>query len=494
MARFINPFPQFFKVINGAAVPLSDGSLTFYVNNTSTPADIFTDEAMTVDADNPQPLDANGRMEQNVFMSEDAYRIVLKDSDNATIWDKNDCMVSDTSAIQALIEELEALIESITSDLFSNNYAANGGMSVDNADVAGTPVSLTTSYVDSVTGFASAVLSNVSSGTVTRTTDQIGQSGFSMKYAGVSCTSAGQPAMRWRILSADAVSLSNKTLTLAVVVEHDVGATFNYQMLTYVANAQDNFAAVTSTGVTSTISVPSATATTVFVTGDLGDVSNGLEVIVKAIPNQALTTKNFFWSDVQTVISGVLLPFHPPIYREEQYRALSPDSFATPADLESLAERTYTSIVQVPTRERFAAATTSTWTIPAGVTAWNMYIQAAGGGNSGDGGGSSATYNSVTYTANGGQGASHLGGRGGNGDISFPGQDGVAGGNGGDSYFGRGETAYSAASGPGAGDNTCGGGEMILKRLVKVDGQNSVSYTVGASNAGGVAGCIIFEY
>lgn len=321
MSRFVNPFPQFSQVVSGSLQPVSDGRLYFYVNGTSDLADIFTDAALTVPATNYQPLDGEGRMTQNVFIGTSVYRVRLADSNNATIWDKSNVTVADTAEIDGLIADLEALIDTITADLFSENYAANGGMSVDNIGTAGTPITLTTAYQETVTGYASAILTNVSAGTAKQSTVQIGESGYSLAYLGVSCTSAGVPALRYRIKSADTISLTGKTLTISLVVNHNVGAAVNYTIATYVANAADNFAAVTATGITSVTAVPTGADTTISLTSAFGDVTNGLEVIVSCAPNQAITTKNFYWSDVQCNISGVLLPFRPPVYQFEKYRA-----------------------------------------------------------------------------------------------------------------------------------------------------------------------------
>ncbi len=318
MSRFLNPFPQFLKLQNGALQPNSSGTLTFYVNGTSTLADVWTDYAKTIPANNPQTLDSNGRPTQNLFMDTDLYRVRLADSNDATIWDKSDFAIADQAGIQDLIDQLEALIETVTSDLFSNNYVINGGMQVDQLGTASSPVALTTSYVANVTNFDCAVLSNVSAGTAGRSSVAIGESGYTLHYSGVSCSSAGQPALRHRIYSANATNLSNKDGTISLVVKHDVGANVNYTIATYVANAQDNFAAVTSLGITSTTAVATATATTIQVTGAFGDVDNGVEIIVYAAPAQALTTKNFYWSDYQYVLGGTTLPFRCEIFRSDQ--------------------------------------------------------------------------------------------------------------------------------------------------------------------------------
>ena len=316
MSRFLNPFPQFSQLTNGALQPVSDGRLYFYVNGTSTLATIYTNAALTIPASNYQTLDSEGRMTQNVFINTDTFRIRLADSNNATIWDKSDVTVADVSNVEGLIAQIEALIASVSEGMFSNNYVENGGMQIDTLLTSGTPISLSTAYQTSVDDMLAAVLSNVTAGTVTQSTTQVGLSGFSLKFANVSCTSAGVPALQFRILHDDAISLSNKTLTISLVVKHDIGSAVNYTIATNVANAQDNFAAVTTTGISSVTSVTSGAATTISVTGAFGDVTNGLQVIVSCAPNQALTTKNFYWSDVQVSISPVVVPFRPMLYRE----------------------------------------------------------------------------------------------------------------------------------------------------------------------------------
>lgn len=314
MARFLDPFPQFLKLQNGALQPNTDGYLYFYVNGTSTLATVYTDNALTIPANNPQRLDSNGRMVQNVFVNTDLFRVRLGDNNDATIWDKSDFSIADPQEVDGIIAELEALIETVTADLFANNYVPNPAMQIDSLDTAGSPVSLTTSYVANVDDFACAVLSNVSAGTAGQSTTQVGRSGFSLAFTGVTCTAAGQPSIRSRIGYDDAISLSNKTLTISLVVKHDVGAAVNYTISTAVADAQDDFTTVTSTGLTSTTSVQSGVATTISLTGAFENITNGLQIIVTAVPNQALTAKSFYWSDVGCYPAGVVLPFNVPLY------------------------------------------------------------------------------------------------------------------------------------------------------------------------------------
>lgn len=82
--RFINPNPQFFDN-NGVA--LSDGTLSFYLTGTSTPAATFIDAALTNPNSWPVPLDSAGRPEEPIFLSPAVtYKVVLADSAAIPLW------------------------------------------------------------------------------------------------------------------------------------------------------------------------------------------------------------------------------------------------------------------------------------------------------------------------------------------------------------------------------------------------------------------------
>jgi hypothetical protein len=192
---------------------------------------------------------------------------------------------------------------------------------------------------------------------------------------------------------------------------------------------------------------------------------------------------------------------------------------------QAIAERaTNAPVVQVPVIEVKTSGTGATWTWPDGVTAATFYIVGGGGGgssatNSGtDGADSSITYNSITTTAEGGDGGVYTGstlnngGNAGGGDLSIFGETatGLAGGR---SHIGHGGGNVAVSGGGGLVPRYGGGGygigvqggcggEWVRKRVVKVDGLNIVTYTVGgggAAGAGGGAqagadGVIIIEY
>lgn len=105
--RFSDPNPQFFDS-NGD--PLSGGSLTFYVTETTTQATTYSDADLTTPNTNPVDLDADGRPETDVFLDPSVtYRGILKSAAGATIWDKDPLGGADiTAAIAAHNEDADA--------------------------------------------------------------------------------------------------------------------------------------------------------------------------------------------------------------------------------------------------------------------------------------------------------------------------------------------------------------------------------------------------
>jgi hypothetical protein len=205
--------------------------------------------------------------------------------------------------------------------------------------------------------------------------------------------------------------------------------------------------------------------------------------------------------------------------------ARSVDALALRDNPVAITERaTGAPIVQVPVIEVKTTGTAATWTWPDGVGAATFYIVGGGGGGSSatnngtDGTDSSITYNSITTTAEGGDGGVYTGstlnngGNAGGGDLSIFGETatGLAGGR---SHIGHGGGNVAVSGGGGLVPRYGGGGygigvqggcggEWVRKRVVKVDGLNTVTYTVGgggAAGAGGGAqagatGVIIIEY
>lgn len=83
--RFLDPNPQF---CDSNGDPLASGTVTFYTPGTLTLKNVYTTSALSVATDNPMPLNSSGRTQSEVFLSGD-YRVILKDSTGATVWDRD---------------------------------------------------------------------------------------------------------------------------------------------------------------------------------------------------------------------------------------------------------------------------------------------------------------------------------------------------------------------------------------------------------------------
>ncbi|HEM47557.1 MAG TPA: hypothetical protein ENO23_11000, partial [Alphaproteobacteria bacterium] len=68
---------------NGA--PLAGAHLHFYESGTTTPANVYSDSALTVPATNPVVADSAGRF-GDIFLQAIDYKVVLADSGGATVW------------------------------------------------------------------------------------------------------------------------------------------------------------------------------------------------------------------------------------------------------------------------------------------------------------------------------------------------------------------------------------------------------------------------
>lgn len=163
-------------------------------------------------------------------------------------------------------------------------------------------------------------------------------------------------------------------------------------------------------------------------------------------------------------------------------------------------------VVQIPVRQYITTVGAGVWNWPDGVTAAE-FTAAGGGGGTSAGGASSVTYDAVTATANGGGFGNHTttaGGTASGGDLNVQGSYGVSTG-GGRALLVPSEGGRSVGSPPvgfGAGAVvTLPGATMIgagagsfKKRLVRVPGQDTVTYVVGAAGGGATPGIIIIEY
>lgn len=86
--RFIMPILQVFQ---DDGTPLPNAKLYFYETGTTTPKATYSDDLYTSANSNPVVADASGRFIANIFLktSTGRYRVILKDENNVTIWDKD---------------------------------------------------------------------------------------------------------------------------------------------------------------------------------------------------------------------------------------------------------------------------------------------------------------------------------------------------------------------------------------------------------------------
>lgn len=84
------PYPVF-QAFDASGDPLSGGTVTFYDAGTSTKRDIYSDPELTTTLPNPVTLNSRGEPESgggsatNIYLDDSPYKIVLKDSEGATI-------------------------------------------------------------------------------------------------------------------------------------------------------------------------------------------------------------------------------------------------------------------------------------------------------------------------------------------------------------------------------------------------------------------------
>jgi hypothetical protein len=85
MGRFVLPTWQ---IADSNGDPISGARLNFYITGTSTRKDTFSDSALTTTNANPVVADSAGRF-GNIFLESGAYRVVLTDADDVSIWDRD---------------------------------------------------------------------------------------------------------------------------------------------------------------------------------------------------------------------------------------------------------------------------------------------------------------------------------------------------------------------------------------------------------------------
>lgn len=318
--RYTNPTPQYFDD-NG--VPLAGGILYFSENGapwSTNPQAVYSDAALTVPMTSVT-LDSAGRC-PNIFASyQDTYRVVLKTSAGVTVWTKDNVQFADAQELVTLAAQLQAQIDSIETVILNSNPISNP---TTEAIVAGvTSVTLTNSFLPHVAvGIDGRVSGTVSAGTMqSGTLSGLGSTSRQAKMAGVTGDSSSIVEWRFRVASAEARRFANETLSISAVMRQESGLTATATIALYKADAADNFSAVTLVGST-TASVTSSTNTTLTYAGvSAGDVSNGIELVIKCQPGGAFSTKDFYLTDIKVEVGATATDFSAPSYVEIENEA-----------------------------------------------------------------------------------------------------------------------------------------------------------------------------
>lgn len=193
------------------------------------------------------------------------------------------------------------------------NYVINGGCLIAQRPTA--PTLSTTSQYGRVDRFrVHATGTAVSAGSITQSiAPNVTSLGNALHISGATITGTGVIYIRYRMEAADAKRFKNSAASFSVKVYHDVGSAINATIYVRKPTVADNFAAVTDIANSGAQSVPNAAATTIkfenINTGNLGDVSNGIEIEIQ-IACGAVTTKNFELAEFQFNRGSKALPFH----------------------------------------------------------------------------------------------------------------------------------------------------------------------------------------
>lgn len=166
--------------------------------------------------------------------------------------------------------------------------------------------------------FGMATGTAVSAGTLVQATAApCGRTGYAHHFSGVTLTGTGVIYLRYRVEAKDAVAFKNQNASFSAKVYQDTGGAVNYTVYIRKANSADTFSAVTNISNSGALSIPNSAETTLaYQAIAMGDCSNGIEIEIK-IECGAITTKNFYFTELQFEIGSVSTAFNYRSYHEE---------------------------------------------------------------------------------------------------------------------------------------------------------------------------------
>ena len=319
MSRLINPY-QTFRDATGEV--LSNGTLEFYVTGTSTAKDYYSDAALTTSGGTSYTLDAYGRVTGNVWLDGD-YRVVVKDSAGATVYTIDDVSsISTTTGTGSGSETVQGYIQ---------NKFVNGGARVQSL---GGSITVSGSYQESgVAEIFVKAQGTPTNGTADRAkSTECGTSGYVLLVDELTTGGGGTVDYRFRFDSVDSRDLVDGAAIFQCNVLQKSGASKTYTISIYKANAEDDFSGTTLISASSGESVSDSVDTKIsHSVNDMGDCSNGIEVVVSCACG-AVTTKDFLLADVVFRKGASEVTFEQPPYPQD-YNNVFFDRFNQVVDL-----------------------------------------------------------------------------------------------------------------------------------------------------------------
>lgn len=321
--RYNNPVSQY---LSDNVTALAGGKLYFYVSGTTTPQNTYSDSGLTTPNSNPVLLDSAGRIPEIYAAYDKTFRVVLKTSADVTVWTKDNVQFADIQELVTLANRLQAQIDSIETVITNSNPIKNPTCEAISPDDS---VTLTGSFLPHVVvGVDGRVSGTVSAGTMQAgTLSGCGSTSRQAKMAGVTGDSSSIIEWRFRIGAAESRRFANKTCSISAVMRQESGLTATATIALYKANAADGFSAVTLVGSTTTSVASNTNANIEYAGLALGDVSTGIELIIKVQPGGSFTTKDYYLTDIKLEVGATSTAFTAPSFpeiRNEAYSAALP--------------------------------------------------------------------------------------------------------------------------------------------------------------------------